>query len=87
LALQGGGFVLSENPRKSRREPLIDDPLAIKPMWAQVLGPCFAFLASGHKLKRLLKAFSGAGVLLGSSERTKIEPLSYFDILPSTLQL
>jgi predicted acylesterase/phospholipase RssA len=83
LALQEKGFRFVGGTREKVEEsPFIDDPLAIKTYVGSSAGALVsAFLASGHKLDEIIESFqAGAGILFGSGERTKIKPLSYFDI-------
>lgn len=83
LALQEKGFRFVGGTREKVEEsPFIDDPLAIKTYVGSSAGALVsAFLASGHKIEEIIESFqAGAGIFFGSSERTKIKPLSYFDI-------
>lgn len=83
LALQEKGFRFVGGTREKVEEsPFIDDPLAIKTYVGSSAGALVsAFLASGHKIEEIIESFrAGAGILFGPSERTKIKPLSYFDI-------
>ncbi len=83
LALQEKGFRFVGGTREKVEEsPFIDDPLAIKTYVGSSAGALVsAFLASGHKIEDIIESFeAGAGILFGASERTKIKPLSYFDI-------
>src|ERR1700678_4149011 len=75
LALQEKGFRFVGGTREKVEEnPFIDDPLAIKTYVGSSAGALVsAFLASGHTIEEIIEAFeAGAGILLGSRERTKI---------------
>src|ERR1700677_477683 len=83
LALQEKGFRFVGGTREKVEEsPFVDDPLAIKTYVGSSAGALVcAFLAGGHKIEEIIESFeAGAGILFGSGERTKIKPLSYFDI-------
>jgi predicted acylesterase/phospholipase RssA len=83
LALQEKGFRFIGGTREKVEEsPFFNDPLAIKTYVGSSAGALVgSFLASGHKVEDIMESFqAGAGLLLGSRERTKIKPLSYFDI-------